>query len=103
MRKAAASGSPSSRGEFDALSRLGEAKATALTDALQAPPIMGQDSCLGDSMALTHPDCQGHVIHTHLGKVTLQHPVVKTVEEEGDAEVHCIFWFDVVSVPGVQA
>lgn len=72
----------------------GEAKATAVTEMFQAPPIRGQEPCLGGSAALTHPNGRGHVIRTHLGKVPLQHPVVKTVEEEGDAEVHRIFWFD---------
>lgn len=45
-------------------------------------------------MTFTHPDGGGHVICTHLGKVPLQHPIVQPIEEEGDAEVHCILWFD---------
>jgi len=75
-------------------SHLGVAKAAAGTETGQEPPSAGQGCRLGDSTATTHPDGRGHVIRTHLGEVPLQHPVVKTVEEEGDAKVHGVFGFD---------
>lgn len=71
------------------MSRGKAAAVTEVSDRVQAPP----DSA-GTEQGSTHPDGGGHVIRTHLGEVPLQHPIVEAIEEEGDPEVHGIFWLD---------
>jgi len=71
--------------DFDAPSHLGEEEVPAAS-SLTPIPVIGA--------VLTHPDGGGHVVCTHLCKVPLQDPIVKTIEEERDAKVHRVFWFD---------
>lgn len=44
----------------------------------------------------THPYGRRHVVCTHFCKVPLKNTIVEAIEEERNAKVHGIFWFDPV-------